>query len=392
MTGSEEENVALKLLHTADWHLGMRFRSFDEEGQKKLMRARLDVIDRILGVAQRYQVDAVLCAGDLFDSPEPERDWWHGLAERFAKQHRWPENRPVFLLPGNHDPLTHSSVYSVEHPFQRELPDWVHIVDRPGFVHELSSDAVLYANPCLSSAGQDDLALALPDREPGDERIRIGLVHGRTFEMNGVQNDFPIAIDAAERCGLDYLAVGDTHGFRRVTSAPRPPIIYPGTPEPTAFDEKEPGHVALVFFRRGRRPRVEPVPVGHWVWEDHPIADMDALRALCARSDLDKRVLRLRLDMAVTLDEQAEIERLERQLAGTDASQGKVGVLQVERNLRLRIHDQRDWTDELPDILRTVVERLESAQDQDREVIDRAIAHLYRLVQQRRGTEPGARS
>jgi len=33
----------LRLLHTADWHLGRRFPSFPEDGQKKLSRARMDV-------------------------------------------------------------------------------------------------------------------------------------------------------------------------------------------------------------------------------------------------------------------------------------------------------------------------------------------------------------
>jgi len=33
----------LRLLHTADWHLGRRFPSFPEEAQKKLSRARMDV-------------------------------------------------------------------------------------------------------------------------------------------------------------------------------------------------------------------------------------------------------------------------------------------------------------------------------------------------------------
>ena len=50
----------LRLLHTADWHLGRRFPSFPDEGQKKLSRARMDVIARILDVARRNAVNAVL--------------------------------------------------------------------------------------------------------------------------------------------------------------------------------------------------------------------------------------------------------------------------------------------------------------------------------------------
>jgi hypothetical protein len=39
-----EEDIVLKLLHTADWHLGRRFRAFSEEASIKLSRARLEVI------------------------------------------------------------------------------------------------------------------------------------------------------------------------------------------------------------------------------------------------------------------------------------------------------------------------------------------------------------
>ncbi len=39
MSRPEEEDMALKILHTADWHLGLRFPAFDEADQLKLTRA-----------------------------------------------------------------------------------------------------------------------------------------------------------------------------------------------------------------------------------------------------------------------------------------------------------------------------------------------------------------
>src|SRR5271165_3245781 len=79
----ESGDVVLRLLHTADWHLGRRFPSFPEEGQKKLSRARMDVVATILDVARRNAVNAVLCVGDIFDDPEPAPDFWEGLARSF---------------------------------------------------------------------------------------------------------------------------------------------------------------------------------------------------------------------------------------------------------------------------------------------------------------------
>src|SRR5277367_5390178 len=112
---AESGDVVLRLLHTADWHLGRRFPSFPEEGQKKLSRARMDVIATILDVARRNAVNAVLCVGDIFDDPTPAQDFWEGLAATF--RNRGASHPPVFLVPGNHDPLTSESVWAKSHPF-----------------------------------------------------------------------------------------------------------------------------------------------------------------------------------------------------------------------------------------------------------------------------------
>src|SRR5260370_14047845 len=177
----ESGDVMLRLLHTADWHLGRRFPSFPEEGQKKLSRARMDVVASILDVARRNSVNAILCVGDICDDPDPALDFWEGLAMTF--QARGVSHPPVFLIPGNHDPLTPDSVWAQGHPFRTRLPVWVHVVDRDDFTYEIAPNAVLYARPCRSKAGENDLAMALPAREPGDDRLRIGCVHGSTFTV-----------------------------------------------------------------------------------------------------------------------------------------------------------------------------------------------------------------
>ena len=276
---SERGDVVLKVLHTADWHLGRRFPSFPEEAQKKLSRARMEVIARVFDVARRNGVGGVLCAGDLFDDPTPSEDFWEGLAKTF-RDHPGP-HVPTFLVPGNHDPLTPESVWSPTHPFRRRLPNWVHVVDRDDFSYELAPDVVLYARPCRSKAGEHDLAMELPARETGDKRIRIGCVHGCTFDMEGYQTNFPISRDAGVQRGLDYLAIGDTHSFRDVTESLQVPTVYPGAPEATNFDEPQSGNVVLVaLFRHGIRPRIEVERVAFWRWLDVRCCDMTQLRRL----------------------------------------------------------------------------------------------------------------
>ena len=380
-------DVVLRLLHTADWHLGRRFPSFPEEAQKKLSRARMDVVARILDVARRNSVHAVLCAGDLFDDPSPTPDFWEGLAKTFRDQPA--PHAPVFLVPGNHDPLTAESVWAPRHPFRARLPAWVHVVDRDDFTYELTPDAVLYARPCRSKAGENDLAMALPAREPGDARIRIGCVHGCTFDMDGYQTNFPIRRDAGVQRGLNYLAIGDTHSFRDVTSDLPVPTVYPGR---AGADE-------LRRAGRGQRGARRAVPARARGRASTPsrwrsgggstcgAATSTSCAALLTTPDLDRHVVRLHLDMTVSLAEESEVERILRELQGTDATHGRAGVLLVDRT-KLRLKPVR------AEPSRTTCRRwsrtrsrgsigfiADASDEAEKDTATRALAHLYKLLQ-----------
>jgi len=374
---TEMDDVALKLLHTADWHLGRRFPSFDEKHRLTLMRERLKVLDRILHAAHLHAVDAVLCAGDLFEEPNPDREWWEPVARKLSTA---PCQAPIFLLPGNHDPLLPGSVYYPDHPFRRALPPWAHVVDRDDYSFELNGAAILYARPCRSQAGQDDPALALLAREAGDERIRIGMVHGSTFDA--VETHFPIAKDAAARRGFDYLAIGDTHGFRDVPPGGIPPVVYPGTPEPMTFGEQGAGNVVAVFVSRSRRVSFHPEPVAYWTWSDRTVRSLAELRDLRAEPHLARTVLRLTLDLRLSAGELEESEQILRDLEGTAATCGRVGILQLVRHrMILDTSDLETHLASLPEVLRAAVDRLKELESGEQaEVARAALVHLYRLV------------
>jgi DNA repair exonuclease SbcCD nuclease subunit len=374
-----DQDVALKVVHTADWHLGARFVSFDEPARTTLTRARLEAIDRVLDTTERSRADALLCAGDLFDVPKPEREWWEGLASKLAKR-KW-SGRHVFLLPGNHDPLVEGSPYHPAHPFRGLLPPWVHVVDRDDYSFELGPDAVLYACPCRTQAGEMDLAMRLPERAPGDARIRIGMVHGQTFNIPGHQMNFPIAPDAALSRGLEYLAIGDTLAHEDVGTGI--PTVYPSTPEQLNFGEKDTGYVAVVLFRRhGRPPLIQKERVAYWTWRTETLRDLPSLRALRDETELRRTVLRLILELYATPAEYAEVEAILDELAGTAASRGRVGVMQLDREgLLLDTREVEQVFEDLPAVVRAAVRRLkeEEAEGPNPEVARRALYHLYRL-------------
>jgi DNA repair exonuclease SbcCD nuclease subunit len=367
----------LTILHTADLHLGHVSRQLDAETAKKLARARLGAIDTILGLAQQYAVRAVLCAGDIFDTAQPEPDWWQGLVTAFTRN--GGAHCPIILLPGNHDPLTRDSVYQRGHAFRRALPAWVHVVDRDDFELELGPDAVVYARPCRSTAGADDPSLALPGRVAGDERIRIGLVHGSTFDLPGCQTNFPIARDATQQRGLDYLAIGDWHGYRVMPENGIAPIVYPGSPEPTNFKEQGAGNVAIVSFRgRGIAPRIRKERVARWTWREETVNNMVELRKI-ASEDLSATILRLHLDMTASIQENDEIAAILRSLGGTVASHGRAAAFIEERkNLRVQASPAESNFDDAPETIREVAAALKE-ESAGSEKARRGLVLLYRM-------------
>lgn len=381
MNPKEESEVALTLLHTADWHLGLQFPGFPREAGIRLAKSRLEAVEGLLGEALRNQVDAVLCAGDLFDEPTPSPDFWQQLAEIFARARY---RGPIFLLPGNHDPLCEGSVYQQHHPFRRALPAWVRVIDDPATEYPLPKDAVLVASPCTRKAGKGDPSPHLPSRGAGDERIRVGMLHGQAYAIAGAVQNFPIDPEAAARRGLDYLALGDWHRFQRIENAAGLPTCYPGPIEPARFGEAEEGSAALVRIRSGRRDggrcdvQIRPIRTGKWRWQRRTCESLAALESLVAEDGLCTCVLDLTVDALLPLAELDRAEECLRRLAGnTEASHALVGALRLHReDLRLDTQglEAVDW----PECLRPVVAKLRNADDP--EVAHRAVYHLYRQL------------
>lgn len=382
MTELEDKDVVVKFVHTADWHLGRNFPAFSADERKKLSRARLESVDRIFGLARQRNAQAILCAGDLFDAPDPGQEWWEPLVTKFNKQ---DPNRPIFLLPGNHDPLQSGSVYQAQHPFRHALPSWVHVIDRDAFEFEIAPNVMLYATPCRSRSGQDDPTLSLPCRQPGDTQVRIGMAHGNTFSISGQQTDFPIARDAAARLGMDYLAIGDHHGFYQVSPADSPPMIYPGTHEPLNFGESRPGHAVFVAIDRNRRAHPKEERVNFWTWEEVTCKSITELRDLRDLRDRKSHVVSLSLDLKATAPEYQEVESILRELEGSDAIIGRVGILQVDKSgLRLDTTNIENAFDDLPDVLLAAVERLREMEHGDQaEIAQKALLHLFETVKGR---------
>jgi DNA repair protein SbcD/Mre11 len=86
----------MKILHTADWHLGKRLEKFSRLAEQKL------VLEEIVQIANAQQVDIVLIAGDLFDAFNPPTeavDIFYKTLKRLSNNGK----TAVVAIAGNHD-------------------------------------------------------------------------------------------------------------------------------------------------------------------------------------------------------------------------------------------------------------------------------------------------
>ncbi|CAB3689508.1 metallophosphoesterase family protein [Achromobacter piechaudii] len=246
-------------LHTADWQIGRQYGQFETDDAALLAEARFDVVARIAALAAERRVDAVLVAGDVFDT--------QGVSDRsirrlFAAMTAYAG--PWVMIAGNHDAALADSVWSRAAQLDC-IPANVHVPTRIGVVDLADINLAVLAAPLTQRHTYDDVTQAFDTLESEPGRVRVGLAHGSVSGRlpDTIDATNPIAPDRAERARLDYLALGDWHGCLSIDSR----TWYAGTPEQDRFRGNEPGYVLDVRIDApGATPVVERVAIGKYRW------------------------------------------------------------------------------------------------------------------------------
>lgn len=305
----------MRFLHTADWQLGMTRHFLSGEAQPRYSAARRGAVTALGPLAAETGAEFVVVAGDVFEHNQ--------LAPREVSQSLEAIRGigvPVYLLPGNHDPLDAASVYTSA-LFTAERPDNVIVLDRPG-VHPVRPGLELVAAPWSSKFPTTDLVAQVLDGLPADGTTRIVVGHG-AVDILVPDKDRPsliglAALEAAlARGAVHYVALGDKHSVLDVGSSGR--IWYSGAPEVTNFDdvEPDPGNVLVVDIDEAdvrRTVRVDPRRVGTWrflsmrhgVDTSRDVADLDI--NLDLMPDKDRTVIRLGLTGSLTVTDKAALD------------------------------------------------------------------------------------
>ena len=221
----------IKILHSADWHMDSPIQGRTPEQTKVLRQALLQIPGQVASVCRRENCDLMLLSGDLFDGPYTQAGYravYDALEEAAV---------PVFIAPGNHDPVIPGSPWLTE-----VWPENVHI-----FKHAAIESVALPALDCrVYGFGFESMecpGLLENFRADQQEKYALGVFHADATQTSSPY--CPITALQVERSELDYMALGHIHkgdSFRRGNTL----CAWPGCGMGRGYDEQGEKNLLLV--------------------------------------------------------------------------------------------------------------------------------------------------
>lgn len=243
----------IKVLHTADIHLGREFPFLREKGREHRNQL-LWTFERIVELAISENVSLFLIAGDLFDTNRVHGIVIGKILATFKKLE--DKGIPVCILPGTHDVYNEDSIYR--------------FLRFPANVTVLTPD---HGNKLYEGLDLTVYGKAFEDKLIGESPIyglsivkesnfHIGMGHC-SIKIKGLIEKDSMILDRREiaNSGFDYLALGHWHSFQDFSQG-NTKAFYCGSPEPISMDQKGSGSVAMVTIYEKGNVTVEPVRVG----------------------------------------------------------------------------------------------------------------------------------
>ncbi|WP_018922368.1 exonuclease SbcCD subunit D [Salsuginibacillus kocurii] len=247
----------MRILHTADWHLGRTL-----EGRDRL-REHEQFIDELVDICEAEAVDVILMAGDVFDSVNPparaEELFYESLA-RLSDNGR----RSIALIAGNHDHperlAAARTIAKKQHIFMTCHPTLEPVtIQVPEADQALQVAALPYPSEARLKESLVEEGEELSLREAYDERIKeifkqltlscpkdhVNVAMSHLFVAGGAgsESERPIEIGGAYTVrasslpeNVQYTALGHLHRPQDVKRA-QAPARYAGSPLSFSFSE-----------------------------------------------------------------------------------------------------------------------------------------------------------
>ncbi|MCC8121292.1 MAG: DNA repair exonuclease [Oscillospiraceae bacterium] len=300
----------MRIIHGADFHLDAPFDGLSPQQAAQRRAEQRQLLERLASLAQDFQAQAVLLAGDLLDGERVYAETVETLTDILGRI-----EIPVLIAPGNHDPFTSVSPYA-----RTPWPDNVTIFSSgtPRGVKLPGCGAVVYG--AAFTAPHQEESLLKGFSAPDDDLVHLMVLHG---QVNGTPEGGYNPIDEEEitASNLDYLALGHVHQYSGLCRSGAVPWAYCGCPEGRGFDELGLKGVLCIQVEKGHAPQVEFVP-------------------LCARQ---YRILRLPVtpedseeSIVAQIQAQAASEDLVRIILTGESSDKSINLTEIENKCRSR--------------------------------------------------------
>ncbi len=336
----------LRILHTSDVHIGKAFEQFGAFGQQ--LRAQIKAtLARVIQLAASGRVDAVLLAGDIFDSDKVVP----ADLRFFMETVNSIQPVRVLLLPGTwtHDSLHQKAIYRSQQ-FRSGKPENLHIFTTETVqTIKLASGRLAIHGRAVLPDSDNPLEGLTPDLRA---HFNVLLLHTGIAlpQIPEESHGCLLKREHVEHCGFTYLAMGDRHTFTRYFDKGKTFVQYSGSPETLQFkDGGDSGFVAMVTLGESG-VSVEKIPTGHYRWTEldlswEKVGSVDALKKNVDSMADSKRVLRVKLAGTISNNESVDAERLAEELApGFAYLEIDTHVLQYETPLQALEQDYREKT------------------------------------------------
>ncbi|SJZ77433.1 metallophosphoesterase family protein [Selenihalanaerobacter shriftii] len=241
---------SVKILHTGDLHIGMRFNNYPDDIRPQLVKARFEVLENLVTLANEEEADLFVIAGDLFDKvnvAKRDQNQVLNILKKFS-------GSALLLLPGNHD--YDDGVVDLWRFFEKELTDNLVLLNE-NKVFDLTDyglDLSVYPAYCdskHSEAGVNNLDWIKNLDSEKESKWQIGIAHGA---LEGYSPDlekkyFNMNRSELEELNLDLWLLGHTHVPYPQTdkkSITGQSIFNAGTPEADGMDCRHAGNAFLL--------------------------------------------------------------------------------------------------------------------------------------------------
>lgn len=211
----------MKIIHCADIHLDSKMAThFDNDTAKKRRLEILDTFCSMIKYAVEHGVEAVIIAGDLFDTNRPSAL----VRNRVLSSIRENSNIQFFYLRGNHDLIRQD---------EEDMPENLHQFSEKWTSYHLA-DGITLKGVELNSETEPNIYDSLLLKE---DEFNIVTLHGQESVSAAKDRAEVINLRALRNRGIDYLALGHVHAYKKEILDNRGTYCYPGCLEGRGFDE-----------------------------------------------------------------------------------------------------------------------------------------------------------